>query len=193
MQGGWTNHAIRNLNIFYHWNVLRWGPQYFLKISSHTLSPYYPASAKFLKHNTAYRDTLYYILDYFTVWKWFLCQCHFQRMKYNINVYTCVYLCGMSVQTVLPTSVASKINYHSSVRIHNPHDHLCLQQSICKLWILQQHGTSFTGVILNTQLHLFHELKHLFWWQRSHSFADCLRCFVSLHCLSIWIFHNWSL
>lgn len=43
-----------------------------------------------------------------------------------------------------------------------------------------------------THFHLFHKLKHLLWWQASHSSANGLWCLLSWAAVSIWWLNDWS-
>lgn len=43
-----------------------------------------------------------------------------------------------------------------------------------------------------THFHLFHKLKHLLWWQASHSSANGLWCLLSWTAVSIWWLNDWS-
>lgn len=43
-----------------------------------------------------------------------------------------------------------------------------------------------------THFHLFHKLKHLLWWQASHSSANGLWCLLSWAAVSIWWLNNGS-
>jgi hypothetical protein len=52
-------------------------------------------------------------------------------------------------------------NFQSNLRVHDPHHYLCLKQRISQLWVLKQHISSFLVTVLHTELHLFHQLKHL--------------------------------
>ena len=47
--------------------------------------------------------------------------------------------------------------------LHNPHNHLALQEGICQLRVLQKHVSGLLWVILNAHLHLFHQFEHLLW------------------------------
>lgn len=49
--------------------------------------------------------------------------------------------------------------------LDDPHDNLALQEGVSQLWVLQEHVPGLLGVVLNAHLHLFHQLKHLFWGQ----------------------------
>ena len=62
-----------------------------------------------------------------------------------------------------------------SLWVHNLHDNLGLQQSIGQLGVLQQHGSGLVRIVLDTSLHLLHQLEHLLGRQRGHRLAHHVR------------------
>ena len=62
---------------------------------------------------------------------------------------------------------------HSRLWVDNPHDNLGLEQGISQPGVLHQHRARLARVVLDAQLHLLHQLKHLLWGQRCNCPADC--------------------
>ena len=79
----------------------------------------------------------------------------------------------------MPASAVGYIAAAASPPVYNaqphPPTHLCLQQCVCQLWVVQQQLPCLLWVVLDEPFHLLHQFKHLLRGQARHSLRDHLR------------------